>query len=75
MHGLAGKLPPQSSLIASHVQALSAARCARLAMYDGPSGLGAKRKAIKESVKSPYGNGSLQHNQIKSLRRGFLKMT
>lgn len=58
----------QSSLIASHVQALSAARGARQAMYDGSSGLGAKLNAIKESVKSQYGNGSLQHNQIKSPR-------
>jgi hypothetical protein len=64
----ASQLQAQSSLIASHVQALSAARAARLAMYDGPSGLGAKLKAIKESVKSQYGNGSMQHNQIKSLR-------
>jgi hypothetical protein len=64
----ASQLQAQSSLIASHVQALSAARAARLALYDGPSGLGAKLKAIKESVKSQYGNGSLQHNQIKSLR-------
>jgi hypothetical protein len=50
------------------VQALSAARAARLALYDGLSGLGAKLKAIKESVKSQYGNGSMQYNQIKSLR-------
>ena len=64
----ASQLQAQSSLIASHVQALSAARAARLAMYDGPSGLSAKLKAIKESVKSQYGNGSMQYNQIKSLR-------
>lgn len=68
MHGLVGNITPQSSLIASHVQALSAARGARLAMYNGPSGLGAKLKAIKEAVKLQFGNGSLQHNQIKSPR-------
>jgi hypothetical protein len=55
-------------LLSSCIITISAARAARLTMYDGPSGLSAKLKAIKESVKSQYGNGSMQYNQIKSLR-------
>jgi hypothetical protein len=57
-----------NSLIASNVQALSATRSARLALYDGAEGLSAKLKAIKESAKSQYGTNSSQYNQIKPIR-------
>lgn len=68
LEAVSSQLQSRNSLMSSNVQALTAARSARSALYDGPAGLGAKLKAIKESVKSQYGNNSNQFLQIKPIR-------
>lgn len=68
LEAASAQLQAYNSLIASNVQALSAARASRTAFYDGTAGLATKLKAIKESVKSQYGTNSSQYTQIKPIR-------
>ena len=65
---LEGKLLTSNEQVSSQSQILASARSTRADLYDGPTGLKTKLKAIKESAKSQYGSTSTQYQQIKPIR-------
>ncbi len=65
---LVGQLGAANSSMAGKEQALAGNRSIRRSGFDGEGGLSARMKAIKDGVRSQYGQSSQQFLQIKSIR-------
>ena len=65
---LVGQLGSANQSVAGKEQALAGNRAIRRSGFDGEGGLSARMKAIKDGVRSQYGQGSQQFLQIKSIR-------